>query len=462
MGETVTAAPARVLVVDDDTGTREILREALAARGYDVDEAGSCAQARSRLAERPPDVALLDYQLPDGTALDILSDFHRESPEVPVVILTGYGTVDLAVQAIQEGAAHFLTKPVALPPLLALLEGILEQQRHRRAFQARREGHSFEPFLGTSPAIRRLKQEAQGVLAASAPIMLIGETGTGKGVLARWLHQQGPRSAEAVVEFHCASVTGVDLHQELFGRSPHEGTVGQGQGTRSGVLESADRGTLVLADVGDLDGAAQAALLRVVSEGRFRRVGEQRDRRIDVRLISTERREASTLIQDSGFRQDLFFRLGALTLELPALRNRPEDIPLLAADLLRRLATEIGQRNPNLSDGALKVLTNHDWPGNIRELRNVLERALLFSGDSQVTEAHLPSLAARRPRPLGNSLLPGTLEATQRRQIELAMVEARGRVDRAATLLGIPRSTLYQKLKRYQIPTRRQWMDAVQ
>jgi DNA-binding NtrC family response regulator len=458
MGETVTGAPARVLVVDDDTGTREIIREALAARGYDVAEAGSCAQARSRLAERPPDVALLDYQLPDGTALDILSDFHRETPGVPVVILTGYGTVDLAVQAIQEGAAHFLTKPVALPALVTLLEGILEQQRHRRAYQARREGHVLEPFLGTSPAIRRLELEAQRMLAASAPIMLLGETGTGKGVLARWLHQRGPRAAEAMVEFHCASVTGVDLHQELFGRSPNEGTVGQG--TRSGVLESADRGTLVLADVGDLDAAAQAALLRVVSEGRFRRVGEQRDRRVDARLVSTERREASTLIQDSGFRQDLFFRLGALTLELPALRDRPEDIPLLAADLLRRLATEIGQRNPNLSDGALKVLTNHDWPGNIRELRNVLERALLFSGDSQVTEAHLPSLAARRPRPLGNSLLPGTLEATQRRQIELAMVEARGRVDQAATLLGIPRSTLYQKLKRYQIPTRRQWMDA--
>lgn len=454
----MTGAPARVLVVDDDTGTREILREALATHGYDVVEAGSCAEARSRLAGRPPDVALLDYQLPDGTALDILSDFHRESPEIPVVILTGYGTVDLAVQAIQEGAAHFLTKPVALPPLLTLLEGILEQQRHRRAFQARREGHSLEPFLGTSPAIRRLEQEAQRVLAASAPIMLVGETGTGKGVLARWLHQRGPRTTEAMVEFHCASVTGVDLHQALFGRSPDDGTVGQG--TRSGVLESADRGTLVLADVGDLDAAAQAALLRVVNEGRFRRVGEQRDRGVDVRLISTERREASTLIQESGFRQDLFFRLGALTLELPALRDRPEDIPLLAADLLRRVAAESGQENPSLSDGALKVLTHHDWPGNIRELRNVLERALLFSGDSQVTEDHLPSLAARRPRPLPDSLMPGTLEATQRRQIELAMVEARGRVDQAATLLGIPRSTLYQKLKRYQIPTRRQWVDA--
>ncbi len=460
MGETVTGAPARVLVVDDDTGTREILREALAACGYDVAEAGSCAQARSRLAERPPDVALLDYQLPDGTALDILSDFHRQSPEVPVVILTGYGTVGLAVQAIQEGAAHFLTKPVALPPLLTLLEGILEQQRHRRAFQARREGHGLEPFLGTSPAIRRLEQEAQGVLAASAPIMLVGETGTGKGVLARWLHQQGQRAAEALVEFHCASVTGVDLHHELFGRSSDEGAVGQG--TRSGVLESADRGTLVLADVGDLDAGAQAALLRLVSEGRFRRAGEQRDRRVDVQLISTERREASTLIQESGFRQDLFFRLGALTLALPPLRNRPEDIPALAGELLGRVAAAAGQPTPSLSEGALKILTHHDWPGNIRELRNVLERALLFSGGPSVTEDHLPPLAARRPRALPDSLVPGTLEATQRRQIELAMVQARGRVDRAATLLGIPRSTLYQKLKRYQIPTRRQWVDAVQ
>ncbi|MEK6688809.1 MAG: helix-turn-helix domain-containing protein, partial [Gemmatimonadota bacterium] len=186
------------------------------------------------------------------------------------------------------------------------------------------------------------------------------------------------------------------------------------------------------------------------------------DRGVDVRLISTEPRQASTLIQESGFRQDLFFRLGALTLALPPLRDRPEDIPALAEALLRRVAVELGQRTPSLSDGALKVLTHHDWPGNIRELRNVLKRALLFSGGPSVTEDHLPPLAARKPRPLQDSLVAGTLEATQRRQIELAMVEARGRVDRAATLLGIPRSTLYQKLKRYQIPTRRQWVDAAQ
>jgi DNA-binding NtrC family response regulator len=299
--------------------------------------------------------------------------------------------------------------------------------------------------------MRRLQREAQVVLEANSPVLLLGETGAGKGVLARWLHRHGRRAGEPFVDLNCAGLSRELLESELFGheRGAFTGAVA----SKVGLLEAAHRGTLFLDEIGDMDLAIQARLLKVLEEQRFRRVGDVRERRVDIRLISATHHDIEELVRQEKFREDLFYRIGAIPLRVPPLRERREDIVPLAQEMLARLGNDLGRTGTRLSQSACDALINHEWPGNIRELRNVLERALLLAR-GPVIEAGMLSLETelRTEASPSDGVSPDlSLEEVERQHIERVLKHEGGHVERAAVRLGISRSTLYQKIKRYHL-----------
>jgi DNA-binding NtrC family response regulator len=446
-----------VLLLDDEPGVRAAIRNYLEAHGLDVVEAQDCRSAEEAFVAAHPDLAILDYQLPDGSALDLLPRLRAIDSVVPIIILTGFGSIDLAVRAIKEGADQFLTKPVELPALVVLVERLIEARReHRRqlAVRASRSRDVIDPFLGSSQAIRELADRAQRILASESPILILGETGTGKGVVARWLHEHGPRAAEAFVDVNCAALTREFLETELFG---HEKGAYTGAVTsKQGLFEVADRGTVFLDEIGDVDVQVQPKLLKVIEEGRFRRLGAVRDRQVDVHLLAATHQNLAGLVREQRFRSDLYYRVGAIVLEVPPLRQRGDDVLLIADYYLRRLPARLGRDDVRLAPDAAEALRGYAWPGNIRELHNIIERAVLLSDRPELRAAdlgltHSPQVA---PSTCGaDSAL--TLEEVERRQIETVLREEGGRIEPAARRLGIHRSSLYSKIKRYGLAVSR-------
>jgi DNA-binding NtrC family response regulator len=441
----------RILVVDDEAGVRFGIRDFLEANRYEVIEAGSCQEAEQLFSTSGPDAALLDYRLPDGSALELLPRLKKLNPNVPVIILTAYGSIELAVRAIKEGADHFLTKPLELPVMRVILRRLLETQRDRQRQAAAESGLArsrVDPFLGRSAAIARLAEDATRLLQAPSPVLIEGETGTGKGVLALWLHHHGPRADEAFVEINCAGLAPELLESELFGHE--KGAFTGATSSKPGLLEVANNGTAFLDEIGDVHPQVQAKLLKVIEEMRFRRLGDVRDRLVDVRLISATNCDLPVRVRDGRFRSDLYFRVSALRLSLPPLRERPEDIPVLARELLRRCAGDLGRAPIDLSPDAEQRLLAYSWPGNIRELRNVLERAALLTSSPVLRGGDLRFDAVSAAAPSG-PFEDLTLQEMERRHIERALRAEGGHVPDAARRLGIPRSTLYHKLKRHGI-----------
>jgi DNA-binding NtrC family response regulator len=446
----------KILIVDDEPGIRFGVRDFLESEGLEVDEAETVAGAERAVREGHPDAVVLDHMLPDGTALDLLPRIREFDASLPVVVLTGHATIDLAVRAVKEGADQFLAKPVELPALLVMLQRLIESQREKRrqiAGRARQCREAVDPFTGTSAAIRALAEQARRVVGTSSPILVEGETGSGKGVLARWLHRNGPRAEEPFVDMNCAGLSREFLETELFG---HEKGAYTGAITsKQGLLEVAHRGVVFLDEIGDLDPQVQPKLLKVLEEKRFRRLGEVRDRQVDIQLIAASHQNLPLLVQEKRFRGDLYFRVSTIPLRVPSLRERPEDVPILARQILDGFATDLGRRGLRLSPDAERALSTYSWPGNVRELRNVLERALLLCGRDVLEPADLrfegPAAAAPAPAeaPASDTLL--TLEEIERRHIERVLRDMGGRVAEASQRLGIPRSTLYQKIKRFSI-----------
>ncbi len=443
-------ADDKILVVEDEPVVRFGIRDFLESRGFGVQEATSLEAARASFQRERPDAIVVDYSLPDGNALDLLAEIHGVDPQLPVVVLTGHGSIDLAVRAIKEGAENFLTKPVELPALAVVLERALENQRNRRrqaARQSRRSREEVDPFVGTSATVRELAREAALALRSEGPILIQGETGSGKGVLARWLHEQGGRRDEPFVDLNCAGLSREFLESELFGhaRGAFTGAVNE----KKGLFEVAHRGTLFLDEMGDLDPVVQPKVLKVIEDKRFRRLGEVADRQVDVFLIAATNQELATLVREGRFRSDLFFRINTFPLAVPPLRERREDIAPLALRLLEQLGRDLGRPGARLAPGALEALRAYAWPGNVRELRNVLERAVLRAEEREIHPSDFrfaPALAEAAVAGGGQ-----TLVELERQQIEKVLREERGRVVNAAQRLGIPRSTLYQKIKELRV-----------
>ena len=441
----------RILIVDDEAGLRFGVRDFLELQGYEIDEAETCRAAQQLFRKSRPDLVIADYLLPDGTALDLLPRLKEIDSDIPLLVLTAHGSIDLAVRAIKEGAEQFLTKPLELPALLVILQRILENKRNLQkqlANKSREVRTAIDPFVGTSPAIKSLAEQARKVLLTESPILILGETGTGKGVLATWLHTNSPRSEEAFVDLNCAGLSRELLETELFGHE--KGAFTSATSTKQGLFEVAHRGTIFLDEIGDVDLQIQPKLLKVLEEKRFRRVGDVRDRQVDVRLIAATHQDLTELVREKKFRDDLYFRISTIPLTFPALRERIEDIPVLAQYLLEKCAADLGRGEVRLGPNCVEALQSYSWPGNIRELRNVIERAVLLSEQKTIglNDLHFDGRAGA-PAPHQDSRL--TLLELERQHIERVLQEENGRVERAAKRLGVPRSSLYQKLKRHRI-----------
>jgi DNA-binding NtrC family response regulator len=444
-------SPPRVLIVDDEAAVRLAVRDFLEASGFAVEEAATCAEAEKIFPSNRPDAAVIDFRLPDGTALDLLPRLKSADPTVPILILTGHGSIDLAVRAIKEGAEQFLTKPVEMATLRVLLERAIENQRARRREAARKvrgDRDAPDPFAGESRAIRELEEQSRRALATESPILIQGETGSGKGVLARWLHANGRRGEEAFVDLNCAGLSREFLESELFGheRGAFTGAIH----AKPGLFEVAHRGTLFLDEIGDVDLQVQPKLLKVLEEKQYRRLGDVRPRRADVALIAATHHDLAARIRENSFRSDLYFRISTIPLRVPPLRERSGDVLVLAREFLRRICADLGRPEISLSGPAEESLTRYPWPGNIRELRNVLERAVLLTGGPALAPADLRFDMAPAPgAPAAGE--PLTLRELEQRHIERVLHDQRGHVESAARLLGIPRSSLYEKIRRYGI-----------
>ncbi len=441
----------RVLVVEDELPVRETISEFLQHRNYEVLVTGTCAEAEQLARAARPDAAILDYSLPDGNALDLIPRLKAVDPTIPLIILTGFGSIDLAVEAVKLGAEHFLTKPTELATLTLIVQRCIENQRNRQkqvAEKSMQRRKALDPFLGTSGAIRKLAETAKKILSSDSPILIQGETGTGKGVLARWLHQNGSRASAPFVDLNCGALSRDLLETELFGheRGAFTGAVQ----TKTGLLEIAHKGVVFLDEIGDVDLQVQPKLLKVLEEKRFRRLGDVRDRVVDIRLIAATHHDLTRRVRDKSFRTDLYFRISTIPLRTPALRERVEDIPILAINVLANLAADLGTGSIEISPGTMRMLQSYSWPGNIRELRNVLERAVLLNGGRTLTERdlHFDSEIDSTSSHGGQVM---TLEDMERQYIEEVLFLEGGRVEPAARRLGIPRSSLYHKIKQYGI-----------
>src|SRR5215470_13483951 len=334
----------KVLIVDDEPGVRFGIREFLEAHGYKAEDTNCCRGAEDLFRAMRPDAAVIDYLLPDGTALDLLPRLKAIDPGVSMIVLTGHGSIDLAVRAIKEGAEQFLTKPVDLSTLLVILERLLESQRNHRKQIARKSQQArqpIDPFIGSSAAIRQLAEQAKRIMSTESPILLLGPTGVGKGVLAQWIHNNSSRCEEAFIDLNCAGLSQELLESELFG---HEKGAFTGATTsKLGLFEVAHRGTVFLDEIGDVDLQVQPKLLKVLEEQKFRRLGDVRDRQVDVRLIAATHQDMGQLVRDKRFRDDLYFRISTIPLQFPALRERVEDIPTIAQYLLDKISADLGR-----------------------------------------------------------------------------------------------------------------------
>ena len=418
-----------------------------------MEEADDCTSARVKFRTFRPDVTILDYRLPDGTALDLIPEF-RAIDDSALIVLTAFASIDTAVEAVKLGAEQFFTKPVELDALLVVIRRTIENQRNRQQIMAGAQSSEvrrrIDPFLGRSGAIAELRAKTDAVLRTDSPLLIHGETGTGTTVLARWIHDRGRRAGEAFVDLNCAGISREFLETELFGHE--KGAFTGATATKQGLLEVAHRGTVFLDEIGDMDSQVQASLLKVLEEKRFRRLGDVRDRTVDVRLIAATHRDFRALVEDNQFRQDLYYRISTLELFVPPLRERRDDIPILAEDILDGLARDLGQARLSITPAAERVLRNYDWPGNIRELRNVLERALLRSHGSELDVSSIIMPSEPLPTPGGTTVRrSGTLEEVEREYIEQVLREEKGLIDRVAARLGVSRSAVYYKARKFGI-----------
>jgi DNA-binding NtrC family response regulator len=437
--------PARILICDDEAGIRVAVHDYLAVQGMDVQEAADLAALRAILRVGHPDAIVLDYRLPDGFALDVVPEVKVLYPDVPIIILTGHGSIDLAVTAIKAGADQFMTKPVELAALHVMLRRLLESRKAVKrdaATRVRTHARVIDPFVGTSEVMRHLRRDAERLAATDRPLLIQGETGSGKGLLARWIHSSGPRADEPMVELNCAAFARELIDSELFGhdRGAFTGAVA----AKQGLFEVADGGTLFLDEIGDMDMALQAKLLKAVEEKTFRRVGELRDRSADIRLVAATHRNLAELAQQQKFRSDLYFRISTTRIQLPPLRSRREDIEPLARHFLHALVAEMAHPETTLDTSALDALRGYAWPGNVRELRNVIERALLLTDGAVISAADL-----RFDYDSHGGDAADTIAEAERIHVQRVVREENGDIDRAALRLGVARSTLYQKLKKY-------------
>ncbi len=462
-----------VLVLDDDNELCTLLALRLEARGYEVATAGTAKAGLAELSSRTFHAMILDLRLPDATGLDVLAEVRQRTPDLPVVMLTAHGSIETAVEAMQRGAYGFLTKPFHDHELLQKLAHAVESATLRREVEGLRRivGSSRDNYiLGTSPAVARVREVIERVAPTEVTVLVTGESGTGKELAARALHALSPRRERPFIALNCAAIPRELLESELFGHT--RGAFTGATKDREGLFAAATGSTLFLDEIGDASPEVQAKLLRVLQEKRYTPVGSTSERDADVRIIAATNRDLRADVGGGRFREDLYFRLHVVPLRMPALRERPEDIPLLAEVFLERAAARHRLPIPRLSPSAVETLIKYSWPGNVRELANVMEAALLLAGSSELRDEHLAGLTASPPSeratpqpvegppswlegalaPLRSSTLPPLKEsrdAFERAYLVEVLRRSGGNVTAAARASGRNRTDFYELLKRH-------------
>ena len=455
-----------LLIVEDEEALRVAIAEQLTEHGFRVVQAETGEQALERLADFAFDIVVTDLRLPGMAGTEVIAAATERYPEIVAIVVTGYGTVKDAVEALKRGASDFITKPFQFDELLHVLSLALEQRRLKSENAYLRsqleERYRFEGLVGHSRVMRDLFDLLETVAPTNSTVLVTGETGTGKELVARAIHHNSPRRAHRFAALNCSAVPETLLEAELFGhvRGAFTGAVD----SRIGRLEQAHKGTFFLDEIGTMSPALQAKLLRVLQEREFERVGDVRSVRVDVRVIAATNSALARLVADGTFREDLYYRLNVIPIHLPPLRDRREDIPLLAHHLLQRIGRELVPPRPHvgLSQEALRQLMAYAWPGNVRELENVIERALTFSpGCSQIELKHLPpdiqatpdvSTQVQVTLPDEGIDLEAYVKDLERELIRRSLEKADGNKRRAAGLLKLKRTTFIEKMKRLESP----------
>jgi two-component system response regulator PilR (NtrC family) len=430
------------LVVDDEADIRDLLAMTLQRMGIEVSEAATLTDARRRLTDQPVSICLTDMRLPDGNGLQLVEHIQRYRPEIPVAVITAHGSMDSAIQALKLGAFDFVTKPVDLQVLRDLINAALRLAPGNPTD----DGHGL---LGNAASIVRLRQLIAKVARSQAPIYISGESGTGKELVARLIHQQGPRASSPFVPVNCGAIPGELMESEFFGHQ--RGSFSGAHQDRDGLFQAAHGGTLFLDEVAELPLAMQVKLLRAIQERAIRPVGAAHEMAVDARIVCATHKDLASLVASGDFRQDLFYRLNVIELAVPPLRERREDIPLLAGALLDRLADDLGGsgRTPRLTAAAVDALQHHPFPGNVRELENMLERAVTLIDGDLIDVDDL--LFSQESQSSGGGSLDNYLESIERSAILDALSRSGNNKTAAARLLGISFRSLRYKLKKLAI-----------
>jgi DNA-binding NtrC family response regulator len=445
-----------ILVVDDEEAMTESLAAWLREDGYTVDTASSGREAIEKARTREYAIYFLDLKMPGLDGIETMMEIRKQQNDASVIIITAYATVDTAIAAMKEGAQEYVVKPCHPQEISLLVERIVRVKNLERENAILRRKltrqYRFHDLVSKSPRMAEIFELVKEVASQRSTVLVQGESGTGKELVARAIHFSGDRGERPFVAVSCAALAETLLESELFGheKGSFTGAVAQ----KKGKFELADGGTLFLDEIGDISPKLQVDLLRVLQERRFFRVGGTEEIAVDVRVIAATHRDLATEVREGRFRDDLFYRLNVINIRIPPLRERREDVPLLAQEFLDRLSHELGREVSGISEEALRVLMDHDWPGNVRELENAVERALVTCKAGVLGAEDLAFLSRpAAPATAGLSLPSGlTLQDLERQYITATLQRTQGNVKAAAEVLGIDRSTLYEKVKRYDIP----------
>ncbi len=447
----------RILVADDEEASRTGLRELLTQWGYEVEEAGSGTEAWEKVTTFRPAVIIADLVMPNGDGMSLLRQLKEDLPAISVIMLTGQGTIEAAVEAIKEGAYDFLTKPVDLDRLRLILTKALEREDALTEILALRRQlrhlGRYGSLVGNTPAMREVYRLIELAAPTDAPVLIWGESGTGKELVAQTVHALSLRQKEHFFPINCSAIPETLLESEFFGHE--KGAFTGAVERRVGCFELADHGTLFLDEIAEMHPGTQAKLLRVLQEGYLRRLGGRAEIRVDVRVVAATNKDPAQAVAKGELREDLYYRLNVFVIHLPPLRERVEDIPLLVQSFIEEFATKNQKKVVSVDEEALKILTSHLWPGSVRELRNVMERAVIVCPGDLITPAHLPptlleSVRGGDGRPATITIPVGTtVDEAERELILRTLEQTGGNKTRAAAILGVSLKTLHNKLKRY-------------
>jgi DNA-binding NtrC family response regulator len=445
-----------ILVVDDDARMRELIVRVLAREGYAVRPLPRGQEALQALEEGPVDLVVSDIRMPEMDGLTLLQEVRRLAPETSVLMMTAFGSIDTAVQAIKAGAYDYLTKPFKNDELIVVVRRAMEERRLRAEVRALREEvstkYNFSNILGKSKPMLDLFALIKKVAGSRTTVLLQGRSGTGKELVAKAVHYNSPRRGRPLVTVNCAAIPKDLLESELFGHL--KGAFTGAIANKRGLFEEADGGSLFLDEIGELCPELQVKLLRVLQEREIRRIGDTRTVSVDVRLIAATNRDLAQAVNEGLFREDLYYRLNVIPIVLPDLKDRTEDVPLLATHFLMKYAKEADPPIEGIAKDAMRLLLEYDWPGNVRELENVIERAVILARGPQILPGDLPAqLRAHQTPPPHQSTAASphrpTLEELERDYIATVLRETRWHQMRAAHILGIDRRTLYRKIRTY-------------